>query len=202
MPRPRDRPRNDRLLDPGREPLRVGEPRLREDEPELVPADAARDVGLAHSLAHTFRGLGERGVAGEMADAVVDALEVVDVDEHEGEPARVAVRARDLASERLVEVAAVVETRQPVEVGELARFLEAPRVLERRRDALRELFDPAKVVVPETLRVVGEDAEPADAALAVDERHPEGGSNRSLRRVRIAVRELDRARSPALRLPE
>ena len=162
---------------------------------ELVSADAARNVRLAHRLAHALGDLGERGVAGEMADPVVDSLEVVDVDDHERETARVAVRARDLSRERLVEVAAVVEPGQRVEVGELARLLEAPRVLERRRDALRELLGAAEVVVAEPrLRVAGEDAEPADSAGAVDERDAERGPDRSLGRLRHSG---TRARPPA-----
>ena len=147
--------------------------------------------------------LGERTVAGEVPDVVVHALEVVDVDDHERETAPVAVRAGDLSRERLVEVAAVVEARQRIEVGLLARLLKAPRVLERRRDALGELLGAAKVVVAEPrLRVAGEDAEPADAARAVDERDAERRAYRSLGSLRIPVRKLHRARAPVSRLAE
>ena len=61
----------------------------------------------------------------------------------------VAVGARDLAGERLVEVAAVVQPRQGVEVGELAGLAEAARVLDRRAGAVRELLEPQHVVVLE-----------------------------------------------------
>ena len=55
----------------------------------------------------------------------------------------VALGPRDLARERLVEVAAVVQAGQRVEVGELPRLAEAPRVLDRRPGALGELLELA-----------------------------------------------------------
>ena len=54
-----------------------------------------------------------------MADAVVDLLEVVEIEDDERQVAVVAVPACDLARERLVEVAAIVEVRERVEVGQL-----------------------------------------------------------------------------------
>ena len=51
------------------------------------------------------------------------------------------------ARERLVEVAAVVEPRQRVEVGELTGLPNG--VLDRRRGALDELREPEEVVGPE-----------------------------------------------------
>ena len=61
----------------------------------------------------------------------------------------VAVGPRDLARERLVEVAPVVEARQRVEVGELARLAEAARVLDRRAGADGELLEPGELLVRE-----------------------------------------------------
>ena len=85
--------------------------------------------------------LRQDAVAGEVPDAVVDRLEVVEVEDDQGEVPVVAVCARDLAGERLVEVAAVVQAGQCVEVGELARLAEATRVLDRRPGAQRELLE-------------------------------------------------------------
>ena len=138
------------------------------------PPDAARNVGRADDLADAVGDLGQDRVAGEVADPVVDLLEAVDVHDHEREAPLVPLRAVDLAAERLVEVAAVVEAGEGVEVGELPRFAEAARVLDRRRDALGELFEPAHVVVAEPdARVAREDAEPADPPVAAEERHTE-----------------------------
>src|SRR5439155_13445836 len=111
-----DRPRRDRLLQARVELVAVGQIRLREDDRELVTADPARDVGRANDLAHPLGGLGEDAVAGEVADLVVDRLEVVEVEDDEREVAVVPVGARDLPGEGLVEVPPVVEARERVEV--------------------------------------------------------------------------------------
>jgi hypothetical protein len=58
-------------------------------------------------------------VAREAAERVVDLLEVVEVEEDEGHRATVALRARDLALERLQEVALVEDLREPVGGREL-----------------------------------------------------------------------------------
>ena len=57
-------------------------------------------------------------VAGEVAEAVVDALEVVDVEHDQRQVAAVAQRAPDLALERLDEVAPVEDLREAVDRGE------------------------------------------------------------------------------------
>ena len=60
---------------------------------------------------------------------VVDPLEVVEVEHDQREPPLVAAGAGDLALERLVERAAVVEAGERVEVGELPRLGEARAVV-------------------------------------------------------------------------
>ena len=76
-----------------------------------------------------------------MADPVVDRLEVVEVEDDEREAAAVALRARDLAGQRLVEVAPVVQAGERVEIGELARLAKAACVVDRRPGAERELLE-------------------------------------------------------------
>ena len=131
------------VLQPRVELVGVRERRLREDDRELVAADAAGDVRRADDVADPLRRLGEDAVAGEVADAVVDRLEVVEVEDDQREVPVVAVRAGDLARKGLVEVAAVVQAGQRVEVGELARLAEAARVLDRRPGAKGELLELA-----------------------------------------------------------
>ena len=177
-----------------------------QDHRELVAADAAGDVGVAHDLADALGDLGEHGVAGEVADAVVDRLEVVEVEDDQREPAVVALGARDLARERLVEVAAVVQAGQRVEVGVLARLAEAPRVLDRRaRRARASSSSSAQVVVAERRRgCAREDAEPAEpagCARRAARRAPRGSGRPAVVRLRVAVRDLDRARLAAVRRP-
>src|SRR5919204_4884198 len=100
--------RRDGAEQPVVELVRIARRRLRENDRELVPAHAAGDIGRADDILDPLGGLGEDGVAGEMADPVVDRLEVVEVEHDQREATAVAVRARDLAGERLVEVAAGV----------------------------------------------------------------------------------------------
>ena len=111
--------------EPAVEALGVGHGRLREDDGELVAADAAGDVGRADDVAEPLGRLGEHGVAGEVADPVVDRLEVVEVEHDQRQLALVAIRAGHLPAQGLVEVAAVVEPGQRVHVGELAGLAEA-----------------------------------------------------------------------------
>src|SRR5204862_8278230 len=101
-------------------------------------ADAAGDVGAPDDVAYPLGRLGEDGVAGEVPDLVVDLLEVVEVEDDQRQLAVVAVGAGDLARERLVEEAPVVEAGERVEVRELARLPEPPRIRDRRRRALGE----------------------------------------------------------------
>jgi hypothetical protein len=79
-----------------------------EDDPELVAADAAGDVRRAHDRADPLRDLRQHRVAGEMADAVVYRLEVVEVENDERKAPSVPVSPRHLAAERVVEEAPVV----------------------------------------------------------------------------------------------
>ena len=142
-----DRPSRDRRLDPPVELVGLAEPGLGEDHRELVAADAARNVGAADDAEHPLGRLGEHAVAGEVADPLVDRLEVVEVDEHEAEAPVVAVRARDLAGQDLVEVAAVVQAGQRVEVGHSPGLAEAKRVVEGGAGAPGDILD----LVPDVL---------------------------------------------------
>ena len=63
----------------------------------------------------------QAGVTGRMAVAVVVALEEVDVDQGHRQRQSVALRARVLDGESIVEVAAVLDAGQPVDVGHLAQ---------------------------------------------------------------------------------
>src|SRR6185503_7516431 len=167
----------------------------------LVAAHPARDVGGAYDLPDAVGDLRQDRIAGEVADPVIDLLEAVDVHDHEREPPLIPLGAVDLAAQRLVEVAAVVEACQGVEVGELPRLAEAARVLDRGRDALGELLEPPHVVGPEPdLGVARENAEPADPADAAEERYTECLVDRSGRMLLpVQVRKLDRLRVLALR---
>jgi hypothetical protein len=119
----------------------IGQVGLREDDRELVAAHAAGDVRAPNDRLQPLGDPGEDGVRGQVPDAVVDRLEVVDVEYDQRELAVVAMGTGALAYERLVEVAAVVQGRERVEVGELPGLAEAPRVLERGAGSCGQLFE-------------------------------------------------------------
>ena len=95
-----------------------------EEHGELVAAEPERLAALPQARGD----LAEHEVADRMAEAVVDALEVVDVDEAEGERRALVLGRRELALQPLVEAAVVAEPRERVGQGEPHR----PQRLERR----------------------------------------------------------------------
>jgi hypothetical protein len=192
------------VLDPAVELVGVRERRLGEDDPELVAADAACDVGRAHGLPQSLGDGCQHRIAGEMPDPVVDRLEVVDVEDDEREVAVVARRARALALERLVEVAPVVEARQRVEVGLVTRLAEPAGVLDRGRRAPPELLQLAHLAVREAAaRVAREDGERADRARVEREWDGEPGMDHAAVRVElglvVSVGDRDGAREAPVR---
>ncbi len=109
----------------------------------------------------------------------------------------VPVRAGDLARERLVEVAAVVQAGERVEVGELPGFAEAARVLDRGPRALRELLELADLLLGESvLAAAAVDRQEPDRARMAGHRHGQPGPDQVSRvqRGRVLVDERDRAR--------
>src|SRR5581483_12249068 len=170
-------------LETPEEALGVLERRLGEDDRELVAADAAGDVGAADDRAQALRDLAEDGVAAQVADLLVDRLEVVEVEEDERETAVVAVGPLHLLGERLVEVAAVVETRQRIAHRQLVELPELARVLDRPRGLSGELLEHGEILLPRL----------------VDRPAPEHGQRAGGRRVLDAERqedaELDRVRA-------
>ena len=88
-----------------------------EQQRELVAAEARDGVGAAHAGAQALGRLHEHAVAGLVAEVVVDALEVVEVDEHHGAWLAVAARALGRGGRDLVEQPPV---RQPVSASRVA----------------------------------------------------------------------------------
>jgi hypothetical protein len=66
----------------------------RQQDGKLLAADAAQHVDLALALAHQVGQLAQHGVAGRVAVLVVDALEVIDIEQqHRRAGADVALQA-------------------------------------------------------------------------------------------------------------
>ena len=121
-PGPAERwPAAERGLEPGEQRLGVDPAGLGQDHGELVAAGAAGEVGRPDRLAEQIGDLDEQAVACDLPDAAVRQLEVVEVEHADGQPAPVAVRARDLERERLVEALPVAEPGQAVGVRQPPR---------------------------------------------------------------------------------
>src|SRR5262245_30754894 len=128
------------------EELRVLLGGLGHDHGELVAADPAGDVDGAGRVAYALGRLREHAVAREVSDPVVDQLEVVEVEDDEGEISAVALRSQHLAPKRLVEVALIEEAREGIGLGELTGFPVASRVLDRRNRARGETLGAVDLV--------------------------------------------------------
>ena len=105
-----ERERGDTVDDGRRCRDRLSLIRLRKQDRELVAAEAE---GLA-VLTKIGRDLGEHGVSGRVSVQIVDALEVVDVDQAEAEVFAALIRFGQLALDPIVEVAVIAESRQGI----------------------------------------------------------------------------------------
>src|SRR5207302_7208597 len=83
---------------------------LREEQREFFSADAARDIALANVPLQQETHAPQDDVTGAVAQGVVDALEVIDIQSDYGERVLLAVRARELPQEEFLQKAAVVQT--------------------------------------------------------------------------------------------
>ena len=91
--------------------------RLRQEDREFVAADAECPVGSAHVGQRQASNCHEQRVARGVAALVVDALEVVDVDNEQAQRCAEPFRVDELASQLLLECAVVAELREAVEEG-------------------------------------------------------------------------------------
>ena len=119
----------------------VGLRRLRQQQRELLAADAEDAVGRAHAPAQQRADLAQRVVSGHVPARVVELLEVVDVGQHEREARRA---RRDEPAHRLVEAAVVGEAGECVRGRLRLLALERAQALERDRrvrDEQRRVVD-------------------------------------------------------------
>src|SRR6266540_650180 len=112
----------DAVLDPDRDPLQalLGARirRVREKESDLVAAPAVGSIATANGGRDRLRDALQAAIALEMAEAVVEVLEAVDVDERDSGRRLHPLRAGGLGHESLVERAAVPEAGEAVGAGE------------------------------------------------------------------------------------
>ena len=89
--------------------------RRRQQQSELIAADAEGAIGGAHGRADHPSERGQQLVTGGVAIGVVHALQVVEVDDHKGEGTRLANGSGHLARELLLECTMVAEPGQRID---------------------------------------------------------------------------------------
>ena len=112
---------------------RALEPRLREQDRELLAAEPGSDVDVATVRAEQVGERQENLVAGVMPEPVVDQLEVVQIGEHDRELPAEPLPPGDLRVERIEKAPTVDEARQLVGDRLPLDDVVEPRVLERDR---------------------------------------------------------------------
>jgi len=167
---------NFRSLDARAQTFRDGEralgPGLREDDCELLAAVARGRVHAANLFAQLAREYAQRSVARVVAVRVVDALEVVYVDEYERDGLAHAGRKMKVALKLNLEEAAVEAARQPVGQCLLLHLLEEARVVDGDGHLVgHRAHEHYLVVLPDAHRVVRRDHQHAHRALVEDDGH-------------------------------
>jgi hypothetical protein len=127
---------------------RLLERRLREQDGELLPAEARRDVVVAQLGLEDLGDAAEDGVAGEVAVRVVDFAQQVEVGHDQRQRPVEALRARELLRQRRCEVARVEEARLRVDAGVLLKARDVQRAVDERQRRERHRHEP-RVPVPE-----------------------------------------------------
>ena len=140
--------RRDRAADPVGDLERLLRRRLRQEDRELLAAEAGRHVVVAQLLAEDLRDAAQDGVAGEVAVGVVDIAQQVEVGHDQRHRPLEALRPPELLLHHRGEVAGVVETGLGVDsrLGLQLRDRERAVNQQQRRDRER---DQPRVEVPE-----------------------------------------------------
>src|SRR5919201_1382703 len=97
---------------------------------ELFAAHARGRIRVANAGGNEACDAAQHFIADFVAELIVDALEVVDVEQHEGERPAVALVAYDLAGEDLIERTAVAQVRERIALGRFTEPSERMRMLE------------------------------------------------------------------------
>ena len=113
-----DRRRADAMVNALGQLQRVRDFRAGQQDREFVATEARAGIAGADLGLGTPRHFLERLVAGQVAEAIVDLLEVVDVDHEARQRLARALRSRELLAQAVVEIAAVVPAGE--EIGDAA----------------------------------------------------------------------------------
>ena len=163
--------------------------RAGQQEDELVAAVARRGVVRPQRSAQRGGDLPQQRVAGEVALLVVDALEVVEVDEHARERVPLADGAGDLLAHAELERAVVQQAGERVGARRGARVLVGLGVAAGDDGQLGDRLERAELLVADVSHVAEADAQGAAQAAVPAHRHADLGVEVEVRGV-AAVAEL------------
>ena len=186
----------------GEEPFRIDAGGLGEEDGELVATGAVRDVGLPQRAAYERRGSAEQLVATQLAEPVVDDLEVVHVQHEQRQPPVIAVRTSHLPRERVVEAAAPGEPRDGVVVARGTCLAELSCGVDRRAGGGSDCLEAGQRIGRESwrgvVRVRGEETQRLAVCL---EGHGDTRAQGTRRLIALAIHvgELDGARGAPIR---
>ena len=121
---------------------------LRHHQGELLAAVAAGQVAGAHVALHFERQVAQDQVAGLMPEGVVEALEVVHIQQHDDHRRLLATGTQQFAAQGLVEEAAVVQAGQSVHHRLLAQALTQAEVGHAQGHLFGEGFGQLQVGAP------------------------------------------------------
>ena len=137
---------------------------LGQDDHELIPAVAGHDIGPRRACLDASRDALEHHVAGVVAEAVVDDLEVIEVDEQDQQ----ALIAHQFLREPQLEQISVTQPRQHVMVGQVVELLLLCHRGEREGKIACELVDERDFRLVEGVELSGIECHHGDHLVAVD----------------------------------
>ena len=120
---------------------RLLRPEARHHQDEFLSAQAKRIALFTQCLAQHAAHRLEHGVAGVMAELIIEMLEMVDVDHQAGQRRALPLGLFHLIAQHLVEVAAIGEPGERVGHRHFAQRVAQPQVGERQADILAHHLD-------------------------------------------------------------
>ena len=148
-----------------------------DEDAELVAAEAGDDVAGPQVGAQPRRDRPQQLVAGVVADAVVDQLEVVEVEEEDPDRRARDGAARERVAERVDEAEPVGQAGERVVQDAVAQGLVGAVALDRVGEHVRRGLDEVDVLRGEVVGFGGVDVEHAEGALLAGDRHGEAAAH-------------------------
>ena len=155
--------------------------RAGQQDRELVAAEARAGVARADLRLGAPRDFLQRLVARQVAEAIVDLLEVVDVDHQAGQRLAGALGARQFLAQPIVEIAAVVPAGEEIRDAAAHQARAIDRVFQADRDDHAQVREEIRrQVAGEALRIAAAESHDADGAVVARQRDQRDAALRSV----------------------